>query len=118
MSRYKANKQDAVTFNREPTMTDQSQAENTDINVIVNQFLKTGQVQQGATPIYADFSELPDDLRGFIEVGRSIGRLEGELPEQLRGIPVHELVTMTNEQLLAKLAPPDKTADKQKDDDA
>lgn len=116
MSRYKANKADAVFFNTQPTMTDQSQAEHTDINVIVNQFLKTGQMQGGKPPIYADFSELPDDLRGFIEVGRSIGKLEGELPPELRGIPVHQLVNMTNEELLAKLNPPEQPADKPKDE--
>jgi len=103
---YKANKADAVTFNTEPTMTDQSQAEQTDINIIMTQFLRTGQSVQGKPPIYGDFSELPEDLRGFIEMGRSINHLKTELPEQLRAIPVEQLINLTNEQLVAIINPP------------
>jgi len=108
MSRYKANKADAVTFNTEPTMTDQSQAAQTDINIIVTQFLRTGQGPMGKTPIYADFSELPHDLRGFIEMGRSIQEHQEQLPEQLKGIPLADLVRMTNQQINAILQPDDK----------
>jgi len=102
-----------ITQNHEPTLTDQSLAGSTDINIIVTQFLRTGQGPQGATPIYADFTQLPEDLRGFIEMGRSIDSLVTQLPEALRGIPVRDLIGMTNEQINAKLQPPEKPADKQ-----
>ncbi|QXP08229.1 MAG: internal scaffolding protein [Arizlama microvirus] len=105
MSKWKANKADAVTFNTEPTMTDQSQAALTDINVIVTQFMKTGQVPTQRNPIYGDFSQLPEDMRGFIEMGRSINELQSQLPEQLRGISAQELVGMTNEQINEILKP-------------
>lgn len=107
MSNYKANKADAVYINTEPTMTDQSQAANTDINIIVNQFIRTGQAPQGAEPIYADFADLPDDLRGFIEMGRTINTLKSQLPEQLRDLPPAELFRLTDAELLARLTPPE-----------
>lgn len=106
MSFYKANKERSKTVNKEPTMTDQSQAATTDINIIVNQFLRTGQAPNGAAPIYADFTQLPDDLRGFIEMGRSINQHQQSLPKELQGIPLEELVTMTNAQITAILNPP------------
>ena len=99
------------TENNEPTLTDQSAAKATDINIIVNQFLRTGQQPAGRQKHYADFTELPTDLRGFIEMGRSIAKHQAELPEQLREIPVEYLVRMSNEQINAMLTPPDKPAD-------
>lgn len=107
MSRYHDNKADAVTFNNEPTKTDQSQAQHTDINVIVNQFLRTGQAPAGQTPLYGDFSELPKDTRGFIEMGRSINTLKNRLPAQLQDIPTDVLFKMTTAEINAKLAPPE-----------
>lgn len=106
MSRYKANKQDAIYFNTDPSLTDQSAADHTDINVIVTQFLRTGQVPNPAKqPIYGDFSQLPEDTRGFIELGRSLDDLKASLPDKLKDIPVQQLITMTNEQISAILAP-------------
>lgn len=116
MSNWKQNKERAKTINTEPSLTDQSQAPNTDINIIVTQFMRTGQAPQGKTPIYGDFTQLPEDLRGFIEMGRSINTLRSALPEQLREIPPAELFRMTNEEITAKLTPPNKPADKPKDE--
>lgn len=99
------------TSNNEPTLTDQSMAAQTDINIIVTQFLRTGQTPQGKQMQYGDFTQLPTDLRGFIEMGRSIEENRSKLPEQLREIPVEYLVRMTNEQINGILNPPDKTAD-------
>lgn len=107
MSRYKANKQDAITYNDEPTMTDQSQAESTDINIIVTQFLRTGHTPGQQPPIFADFASLPEDLRGFIDMGRSIEEHRGDLPEALRRIPLNDLVNMSDEQITAILTPPE-----------
>lgn len=106
MSRYQDNKNRAKYRDTSPTKTDQSQAANTDLNIIVNQFLRTGQAPQGRQPIYADFTQLPNDLRGMIEMGRAIKSHQAELPEALRGIPVEKLVAMTNDQINAILAPP------------
>lgn len=104
MSIYARNKAKAVFINTKPTKTDQSQAHDTDINVIVKRYGITG-TAPGAThqPIYEDFSELPRDLRSMIEESRSVARLRRQLPQPLREIPVAELVTMTPEQIQAKL---------------
>jgi hypothetical protein len=105
-----------ITQNYEPTLTDQSQAANTDINIIVTQFLRTGQAPQGANPIYADFTDLPEDLRGFIEMGRSMGTLRERLPPQLQKLNAQELFALTTEQINQILTPPDKPPDKPKDE--
>jgi len=103
------------TVNNEPTLTDQSQASATDINIIVTQFLRTGQAPQSKQPQYGDFTQLPTDLRGFIEMGRSINEHRANLPDQLREIPIEYLVRMTNEQINAMLKPPEETAEVKKD---
>lgn len=103
------------TVNNEPTLTDQSAVAQTDINIIVNQFLRTGQQPQGQPKHYADFTQLPNDLRSFIEMGRSIAEHRANLPDQLREIPVEDLVQMTDEQINAMLKPPETPADDKKD---
>jgi len=103
---WQKNKELAITRDTTPTMTDQAGARDTDINVIVGQFLTTGRVP-GTTkePIYEDFSQLPKDLRGFIEMGRALEEHRKELPAQLRGIPIDRLVGLTKDQIDAILAP-------------
>jgi len=103
------------TVNTEPTLTDQSQAQATDINIIVTQFLRTGHAPQARQGQYGDFTQLPTDLRGFIEMGRSISKHQNELPEQLREIPIEYLVRMTNEQINDILRPPEEPAEVKKD---
>ncbi|QXP08144.1 MAG: internal scaffolding protein [Arizlama microvirus] len=103
------------TDNNDPTLTDQSSVHSTDINVIVTQFLKTGAQPEGSEGFYADMTQLPDDLRGFIEMGRSITTLQNQLPKELRGMTAQEIFALTDEQLLAKLTPPEKPADKKED---
>jgi len=113
---YKTNKERAKYSNTEPSMTDQSLAASTDINIIVTQFIRTGQAPPTAkTPFYGDFTDLPEDLRGFIELGRTKQTLINSLPEQLHDLTLQELMSMTNEQLTAKLQPPNKPADKKDD---
>jgi len=103
---YRRNKERAITRDSTPTMTDQAGARDTDINIIVGQFLTTGRVPGSAKePIYEDFSQLPKDLRGFIEMGRALDTHRKELPEQLRGIPVERLVGLTRNEINAILAP-------------
>jgi len=103
---YYQNRQRARTQNNEPTMTDQSQAKDTDINVIVNQFMKTGQAPGAATqPMYGDFTQLPNDLRGMIELNRSMKDKRASLPPQLKDLALEELLALTPEALEAKLKP-------------
>jgi len=94
------------TINNKPTMTDQSQAADTDTNKIIGKFLKTGQIPPGPGNIrYGDFTALPSDLRGFLEMARSIDANRQTLPPELREIPVEELVTLSNYDIQAILNP-------------
>lgn len=106
----------ARTVNNEPTLTDQSGAAETDLNIILTRYLQSGTVpgQQGE-PMYTDWTELPEDFRGFIEAGRNIDRLTEQLPQALRQLTTSQLFALTNEQINAILTPPAKTTDEPKD---
>lgn len=89
-----------------PTLTDQSAAQTTDLNVIVNQFLRTGQSPNKGNPRYGDFSGLPTDLRSMIETSRSVNNLRRNLPPQLKDLAVEKLLALTPDDLAKILAPP------------
>lgn len=98
----------ARTINTEPTLTDQSQANETDINVIIGRFGVGGTVTATKKePMYGDFSELPTDLKGFLDARHELEEARLRLPKELRDIPTEELVYMTGEALKAKLTPPE-----------
>jgi len=109
---YEKNRVRARTFNNQPTMTDQSQAADTDLNIIVRRFGVTGQIPRGGEPMYGDFSELPTDLRGMIEKSKEVESLRRKLPKELAELDITELLTLTPEQLSAKLTKPTTTGDK------
>lgn len=106
---YKQNRKRAKTVNTEPTLTDQSQARETDINVIVGRFVR-GVAAAPGTPdkplTGADWTQMPTDLRGYIETSRDYLRHKNALPEQLRNIPIEKLVYMTTDELTSILTPP------------
>lgn len=116
MSRYKQNKANAVTFNTAPTLTDQSQASTTDINIIMTQFMRTGAIPNAREPIYADFTQLPEDLRGFIERARSVEQLKATLPKELAAMSLEDLVALKPEQLKAILTPVEPTNEPKKEE--
>jgi len=90
--RYQINRLLARTENYEPTKTDQSQRDGTDINVIVDMAMKTGQMPGPTTePIYADFAALPDGLREFLDLNREQEQIRRELPEALKGMSTSEI---------------------------
>jgi len=96
----------AITRDDTPTLTDQSQARDTDINIIIKMLEQTGTVPGAkGEPMYGDFTALPRDLRGFIEKGRELKSLQGTLPPQLHGKTVEELMALTPEALKTILAP-------------
>lgn len=104
---YYENRKRAQTVNTEPTLTEQSMARDTDINIIVEKFRITGRVPGAQTePMAGDFSELPDDLRGFIESAKSIKEVRRKLPPQLREMPIEELLALTPDKLTSILTPP------------
>lgn len=110
MGVYYKNRERANIVNNEPTMTDQSGAAETDINVIVRNFMKHGEVEGAASePIYGDFTELPNNLRDFMELARQARHIQQELPEQLRGIELEELFALTPQEIKAIIEPPKQT---------
>lgn len=116
MSYYEKNRLLARTVNKEPTLTDQSQAHETDINVIVGRFLKTGAAPgTAAQPMYGDFSRLPNGLREFIDQARSLEQHRAALPAALRDLPPEKLMTLTMEEAAAILQPPKPTTEPAKE---
>lgn len=110
MNNYKRNKARAVFINDEPSMTDQSQARDTDINVIVKRYAQTGTAPGAATdPMFEDFSELPTDLRSMIEQTRGVVELRRRLPPRLAEMPVAQLLSLTEQQLTEILKPAEPT---------
>lgn len=103
---YYENRKRARTENNDPTETDQSQANDADINVIVGRYgignVASGNNQQGMS---GDFTALPEDLRGFIEMGRNMENLRETLPPQLRDRTTEDILALTPEQLTNILTP-------------
>lgn len=101
------------TTNNKPSLTDQSAARDTDINVIVQKFGISG-VAPGPSrePVWgADLTGLPTDLRDAIEAARSAAQIRQHLPPQLRDRPIEELAALTVEQIQTIITPPDKPKD-------
>lgn len=106
MSRWKTNRKNAVTWPDPVSQTDQSQARETDINVIVAKMGITGTVPGNAQePMYADWTQFPVDLREYIETARTMESLMEKLPEQLKGKRVEELLAMTPQAMVELLKP-------------
>lgn len=111
MSNYARNKERAITRNTDPSLTEQSMAKDTDINVIVGRFSITGRVPgaQGQ-PMSGDFTQMPDDLRGFIEAAKEMKEHRNRLPEQLRDLPMDKLLALTPSEITNILTPPTEEA--------
>jgi len=91
-----------------PSMTDQSGAEDSDVNVIVKRYGVYGTVPSGKNPpqFGADYSEIPTDLRDMIESARMLEIYRGQLPDALKALNVEDLITMTPQAIADILKPP------------
>lgn len=111
-SRYRENKRNAITINTDPTMTDQSAEKDTDINIIVNHMIRTG--EQGNAAVqpqqYADMTQFPKDLRGMIDMARSLKEHMKRLPPNLQNLGPEQLLALTPQQLHNILTPPEQPA--------
>jgi len=104
---YYRHKETCVTFNKEPTLTDQSQANDTDINVIVKRYTMHGQLPQTKqTARYGDFTEIPDNLRDLLELGKKAEQHRQALPDELKKLSTAQLLSLRPEQLKAIITPP------------
>lgn len=106
-ARYLARKEAAKYRSSKPTMTDQSQASDTDVNIIMGKFGIGGTVNvQGKQPIYADFTGLPQNLADMIRMARRTAELRQTLPNQLKQMPDEKLFALTKDELTNILTPP------------
>lgn len=86
------------------TLTDQSAAANTDINVIVRNAAISGTAPGSAKPpIYGDFSEIPTNLRDMLELSKSIEGHKQQLPAALQSMTVEELINADPQKLHARI---------------
>lgn len=107
MSRYHDNKARARTKTVNPTLTDQSQTNDTDINKIVPRFLASGTLPGAPKPpIYGDFTEAPNSLRHALHMVKRAKLLQERLPEPLKGMNIDALTRLTIDEIKTKLAPP------------
>lgn len=108
---YQINKVRSRTRTTEPSMTDQSQRSNTDINVMLSGY-KMGEITTGrgaaAAPQYEDYANVPGDLRDMIELSRQMPTTRNKLPPALRDIPQDQLLSLSMDELQAILVPPAK----------
>lgn len=69
----------------EPTLTVQSDAQQSDINYIVNQFINTGELPYGlAVPEYADYSDIPNDYQAALNFVNDANNTFMEYPANIR----------------------------------
>lgn len=114
MSNWKKNRVLARTHNTEPSLTDQSGADDTNINVIMRKYAVTGQAPGSSNePMYTDWTGYPNDLRGFIETSRRLAEHRNNLPDKLKNMTIEELNGLTYEQLKTILTPEPKTDPKE-----
>lgn len=104
VSNYHRNKELSKTLTIGQTMTDQSGAEATDINIIVKKLAMTGTIPGSSTPpMYVDMSEIPDNLRDMLEMSRNIEKHRNELPQALRSLSTAELLSTDPNRLSAMI---------------
>lgn len=105
---YQLNKIRTRTRTTKPSLTDQSQADSTDINIMLKG-VTFGNLEYGKgaadAPQETDYTNLPDDYRDAIEFGRQLPKFRGDLPPALRDIPIPTLLNLTPAELMARLKP-------------
>lgn len=105
---YQANKIKSKTRTTTPSLTDQSAAPSTDVNVILaNHKFNEPALGRGAAeaPQYEDYTNLPDDYRQALELARQLPNTWGKLPPVLQGIPIDQLINKTPNEINAMLIP-------------
>jgi len=109
---YKKRANLLASINDQPSATDQSGADDTDINVIVKRYGVYGTIPQGVkTPQYGvDTTEWPQDLSLAIDLARSLEKIRGELPPAMQKMSTDELLALTPEKIVEILTTPEKSA--------
>lgn len=106
MNAYKARSDKYATINDEPTMTEQSEAADTDINLIVKRYGVYGTAPGALNPPqYGDYADLPTTLAEAFELMRSVPTLKSRLPEELAALTIEDIVNLTPDALNDILKP-------------
>jgi len=105
---YRARARKLASVNTDPSETDQTGAEETNINVIVKRYGVYGTIPQGSkAPIFgADTTDWPTDLGLAIDLARSLEKIRGELPPAMQKMSTDELLALTPEKIVSILKPP------------
>lgn len=74
-----------ATKNEQPSLTQQSDAAETDINLIMSRYQQTGQLPQRLTqPLFGDFTTVPD-YRQAVEAINAANEAFMQIPAKIRG---------------------------------
>lgn len=81
-----------ITINEEPSMTDQSQAAETDVNYIMDKFMKTGQITHltSKQAMYRDLTNIPslgEALTTITKANEAFATLPAKLREKFGNSP-------------------------------
>lgn len=97
----------AAYRSKAPSLTDQSGAHDSDINIIVGKYLTTGRVPGApGEPLAGDWTQIPRSLRDAIHVAKGLEEHRRQLPAKLRNLPINELIALTPDTLTTILTPP------------
>lgn len=72
-----------ATENFQPSMTQQAFAEDCDVNIILDRYMKTGELPKPRQGVYADVSEVPD-LTQAIQIVQQAQSAFDSLPSKVR----------------------------------
>lgn len=72
-----------ATENSQPSMTQQAFAEDCDVNIILDRYMKTGELPKPRQGVYADVSEVPD-LTEALQIVQQAQNAFDSLPSKVR----------------------------------
>ncbi len=112
-SNWKKNKAKAIYINNDPSLTDQSQVDSTDVNIIMKKYRVTGLAPGAAkAPVFADFTQLPTTLQELLEESARLPGYRDALPEPFKHMSMDELLSLTPTDIQTILTPPEQPATK------
>lgn len=103
---YRQRAKQFSTINNEPTLTDQSAANETFIHTIVQRATVSGQIPATTKEAqYLDWTQIPTTLTNMIQLARTSKEARKKLPKALQNMSDAELFALTYNELNAILTP-------------
>lgn len=118
--RYDERRKRLATRTKGETLTDQSQAADCDINIIVRKHMPGTPVPGSPRqPIYgADLTKIPRDLASAIASVRHMETLRGQLPKEFKDLAIDDLLAYTPDQIHEILQKSQPATEEKKEGDA